>query len=949
MEKQLELGIKETSTKLLKGNNLDLLKELDDNSIDAIVTDPPYFLTNSSGSGFMGKQWDSLSIKPAFVEMFLRHMKPVYVMGEESSVQKSVNTSTKNKKKARTYRALYAQKCFIEQNHKLKVSTSFALENVLTKAEALVLSREILPNLTKQIESLKENVLFVPMNIFTEKSPKNIAQESALKLATNQTCKEIEILVTLMEGPKQKDAIEGTSGTTLENIFTKETITYAENVTKSVLDERYSATTSCPIDLQKIIQKVTSLPCVKNAMAQFMVHPQNIQILSERFHTRWLEQAFRVLKPGGHILSFSGTRTYHYLAKACDFAGFEIRDQIQWIYGSGFPKSHNISKAIDKKFGAKRNVISSYKATGTARNSKNIGAKTHSAIEGEYSKDVNEIFVTSPSTPQAKQWDGWGSALKPAFEPVVLAMKPFTVADSIAKLVLELCQYPLFVRAVKQHLKLNPSVKAQQSIVQWLAEKSTPTSEDLLELMDTLRLRSMEPTNSNIELLWLSTLIEILKLSSTFTTEIISSMIIDLKTLNSLLLMSTQKGTLKKSGRGEKSIASIVAQNFYALELKLKTILDLSAIENVIDKVNSKSLLPNNEPVVLARKPLSEKTIVDNVLKWGTGGLNIDECRIGTSDKLNREVYQTQSWKNTSKKGVGSVDDKHLKGRFPANVILDEEAAKVLDEQSGVLKSGARTGQPRKNKIFLGDKELKGGYCESSSGGASRFFYCAKASKRERNEGLDRLEYIIENESWEKLDLKSDLMDIKELLKDTSEEVLMDDQLWSTDIFGSNTTDQFQKDMTSIISITLNMITELKTSNYFLSSNIKDCIVDALSQVTTSGLNLAENVKSLNSLKKTTIGEKMELALGVNLVVLKMLLKIKGSAKQGNFHSTVKPIKLMEYLIKLVTPPGGTVLDPFMGSGSTGIAAVKSKFNFVGMELSDDYFKIAEARIKSWG
>jgi DNA modification methylase len=150
------------------------------------------------------------------------------------------------------------------------------------------------------------------------------------------------------------------------------------------------------------------------------------------YNVEMWRECLRVLKPGGHLLAFSGSRTYHRMAVAIEDAGFQIRDQIMWVYGSGFPKSLNISKAIDKAAGAEREVVSSYKATGTARNSKHIGAKTHAAL-GEYEKNVDSIFVTAPATAEAEVWDGWGTALKPAHEPIVLARKPLdgTVANNV--------------------------------------------------------------------------------------------------------------------------------------------------------------------------------------------------------------------------------------------------------------------------------------------------------------------------------------------------------------------------------------------------------------------------------------------------------------------------------------------------------------------------------------
>ena len=102
-----------------------------------------------------------------------------------------------------------------------------------------------------------------------------------------------------------------------------------------------------------------------------------------------------------------------------------------------------------------------------------------------------------------------------------------------------------------------------------------------------------------------------------------------------------------------------------------------------------------------------------------------------------------------------------------------------------------------------------------------------------------------------------------------------------------------------------------------------------------------------SQLKQNTINEKMGYLLGAVLALLNGLVSIRKTAKEGNFHSTVKPIKLMEYLITLITPPNGIVLDPFMGSGTTGVAAVNLNVRFVGCEMSDEYFEIAKKRIEN--
>ncbi len=135
----------------------------------------------------------------------------------------------------------------------------------------------------------------------------------------------------------------------------------------------------------------------------------------------WVE-VLRVLKPGGHLLAFGGSRTYHRLACAVEDAGFEIRDQIMWVYGSGFPKSLDVSKAIDKAAGAEREVVGL----------KDVGPDMRGGnLMSSDGRMVAEI--TAPATDDAQRWQGWGTALKPAHEPIVVARKPLagTVAANV--------------------------------------------------------------------------------------------------------------------------------------------------------------------------------------------------------------------------------------------------------------------------------------------------------------------------------------------------------------------------------------------------------------------------------------------------------------------------------------------------------------------------------------
>lgn len=318
------------------------------------------------------------------------------------------------------------------------------------------------------------------------------------------------------------------------------------------------------------------------------------------FSTDLWKEVFRVLKPGGHLLSFGATRTHHRMFCAIEDAGFEIRDCLMWLYGSGFPKSMDISKQID---------------------------------------DVD----------QTKQWSGWGTALKPAVEPIVLA-----------------------------------------------------------------------------------------------------------------------------------------------------------------------------------RKPIAEKTVAANVLKYGTGAINIDACRVGIEERHNPSAKQNKVYGQF--KGKES-EGRSCSGRFPANLILDEQAGALLDEQSGITRGCSSPSTAKCKSIYRENQNLyqKQGPIYPESGGASRFFYCPKVSQSERNEGLDS--------------------------------------------FDAKTT-----------------------------SDGRNKPIDNAFQ--------------------------------------------RGETKRKNIHPTVKPIALMEYLIKLITPESGTVLDPFLGSGSTGIAAVNLDRNFIGFELDNEYFKIAQTRLK---
>lgn len=339
--------------------------------------------------------------------------------------------------------------------------------------------------------------------------------------------------------------------------------------------------------------------------------------------------ALAIVKPGAHLVAFGGTRTFHRLTCAIEDAGWEIRDCLCWLYGSGFPKSLDVSKAIDKAAGV---------ADSRTFKSSNPADRPYTHTVGETStgwKSPVRPDKTNPYSEEAEEWDGWGTALKPAWEPIILARKPLI------------------------------------------------------------------------------------------------------------------------------------------------------------------------------------GTVAENVQRYGTGALNVDACRIAGEPII---------FENTE-------------GRWPANVVLDEEAAAQLDAQGGERPgqlARARTDGVEQGNTVLGPLKhiTKNPEPRADTGGASRFFYCAKASRAEREVGLDGLP-----------------------------------------------------------------------------------VVHATSR------------PASDDVEERTIQERLHGRLA------------------RNHHPTVKPVALMRWLVRLVTPPGGLVLDPFTGSGTTGIACELERRRFHGIEREAEYVAIAEARL----
>jgi len=399
------------------------------------------------------------------------------------------------------------------------------------------------------------------------------------------------------------------------------------------------------------------------------------------YNVKLWKECLRVVKPGGFLLAFGGTRTYHRMVCGIEDAGFEIRDTIMWLYGSGFPKSLNIGKQIDKMLGNEREIIGDRKLIGPP------------AFEGNFRAKGNEINITKGNS----EWEGWGTAIKPSHEDIVVAQKPLNTLNHINIL----CQLKEYVQDVERSLRLiqvglkEGKTHIAVENVQILQEEEKVNSteigkvENSKEVMDISQFTlEMVNTNLNTILLWKNLLEEILIEMNKSTILMEKEMTTDLKILNSLIGQVTYQNIIQV----EKSQVNGLTANALLVENNLKSVLIKSRLlnitfvqENVISKENNLNLSPNSSPIVIARKPLSEKNVALNVLKWGTGGINIDACRVGTTGarfngrKVDSDIY--------GKYGTSKPKEDYNMGRFPANIILDEEAGEMLDEQSGIGKS----------------------------------------------------------------------------------------------------------------------------------------------------------------------------------------------------------------------------------------------------------------------
>ena len=494
----------------------------------------------------------------------------------------------------------------------------------------------------------------------------------------------------------------------------------------------------------------------------------------------WRE-ALRVLKPGGHLLAFSGSRTYHRMVCAIEDAGFEIRDQIMWVYGSGFPKSLDVSKAIDKAAGAEREVLGVIDPRGSfdgrERGSSAIN-KNWRAAEGRSDiRDLSKKSLTAPATDAARQWQGWGTALKPAHEPIVVARKPLV------------------------------------------------------------------------------------------------------------------------------------------------------------------------------------GTVAANVLRHGTGALNIDGCRVPHVTIEGGTLAQNSHLRASIRRAAGdsmfgnteeSAASMEALGRWPANLIHDgsDEVLAAFPQAPGQMAKASEADTPRNGQHIYSamTRGSNGAEPRADAGSAARFFKEAKwdsstdAPTAAQSSNLQNaLAVIVQNAvaTWPSLAgiLSSD----------------------STALSMSVTPSEFETLRDCFIGAMLPIESE------FLPESLheKHSPCHSLARVAVSKDRMTGTTTITTSLSRSdgfaeavtfsitpTSLDRGALDCGRSPARFTYCAKASKSDRgEGNVHPTVKPTDLMRYLCRLVTPPGGTVLDPFMGSGSTGKAALLEGFKFVGIEQDEGYFQIAQRRI----
>jgi hypothetical protein len=401
------------------------------------------------------------------------------------------------------------------------------------------------------------------------------------------------------------------------------------------------------------------------------------------------------------------------------------------------------------------------------------------------------------------------------------------------------------------------------------------------------------------------------------------------------------------------------------------------------------ALKPAFEPITMARKPFASN-VAANVLEHGTGGLNVDGCRVGFVSSSDMEAAAAAAAQrlcqdqNKNRTAYGNFDngpaslqpylEKMELGRWPANFIHDgsNEVLQLfpVTKSGSILPHHQQTSDSTKHS-YEGGYAVKSMVSHGDQGSAARFFYTAKASKADRDAGcgigsnwLDSLELILDNGDfvttkelsvWEIAGLEASMVltggasRLRATFEDTASKQSGSDSGMSSS--GSKQTDVFLMGIKFTTSTGTSKTIDSKTLSWLTHLPTNEYTADASKTIADIGLSHAESAALQNLLKAITTSEETVFLLGASNAA--KTTQQSTSAKEWllnksrrNIHSTVKPTDLMRYLCRLVTPPSGIVLDPFTGSGSTGKAAILEGFRFIGIEREAEYIEIARARIQ---
>ena len=676
----------------------------------------------------------------------------------------------------------------------------------------------------------------------------------------------------------------------------------------------------------------------------------------------WAE-CLRVAKPGAFLLAFGGTRTVHRLACAIEDAGWEIRDRIQWIYGSGFPKSLDISKAIDKAAGAEPIDLGESPNWRESKRNNQIMNPMNGANCGR---------ITAPATDAAKLWDGWGTALKPSHEEIIIATKPLTpllhCATMIANLTrrIESCWYSAKrAEANSTPIRANSSEAKGGSAQEPVATRSAEVlangmgigrAGDTSSEADTsASMSAVESTALSTLLSWRNTLAGCFDGGKTSTTSTDAETTTDWKTL-SFCLSAITPADITPDGccpSGLNANASNAARYFSAALLKLRGTQELSALGLAMPREAANSPVVGGNvdalPIIVAMKPL-DGTFAANAEKWGVAGLNIDGGRVGAETRTFGGMSERKP------EGAGTFRDDNWQpktvtttatGRWPANLIHDGSPEVMQGFPDGIPPSArqARTTDPAGATWALGrtDKQPFG---FADSGSAARYFYCAKVSRAERNRGIHGFSLDLEICLCDPQNEESTVR-VQSLVKAISAFVTGTATLeCSTTSCGKKPTGQSLRVAVSTTSTATSKTTALETFFASTTQTTSEFIAGVIETMAGDGLSLVASAESIAQ-SLTTTSEKAASARGVRSVVSQTPLQISASVEPlRNVHPTIKPLALMEYLCKLTaTPTGGVVLDPFMGSGTTGVACAKLGRPFIGIEQDAASYATAKARI----